>query len=31
MHLTESVLQPLALFAVGGVGKPVAEFVLLMP
>jgi hypothetical protein len=27
----EAVLQPLALLAVGGVGKPVAQLVLLMP
>jgi hypothetical protein len=30
MHLAETVLQTLALLAVGGVGKPVAELVLLM-
>jgi 2-dehydro-3-deoxy-L-rhamnonate dehydrogenase (NAD+) len=27
----EAILQPLALLAIGGVGQPVAELVLLMP
>src|SRR5207302_10282708 len=31
VHLAEAVVQPLAFLAVGGVGKPVAELVLLVP